>query len=124
MFAWKTRYLVTPEQLRLLEENPNVASEQPPQNVKKTKSDTNSSQSNTQIHDDSNPLKLELDDEAEHPLKLNMNDSDKLTEELDNEIKLEKLKFPTIYTITKNKSTGDKPLVVWGIKNSKQFTEL
>jgi hypothetical protein len=55
-------------------------------------------------------LKLDLDEEPSEKEK--------------DQMALERLKFPTIYTITKNESTDNKPVVMWGVLNSKQFAGL
>ena len=46
------------------------------------------------------------------------------TEEDKDVLMLEKAGFPTIYTITKNKYTDNKPIVTWGILHSTQFAGL
>ena len=73
---------------------------------------------------DTNPDE-EINDSAKNPLKLNLDETSK---EDDSEVKdkmaLERLKFPTIYTITNNEFTDNKPVVMWGVLNSKQFTSL
>ena len=114
MFAWKTRYIVTDEQVRSLDNSP---TEDPP--------------SVTQNAGDGNPLKLELEDAPKSPLKLELEedtedatDESKVSEEDKDRIALAKLKLPTIYTITQNELSDNKPLVMWGILNSKQFAGL
>jgi hypothetical protein len=47
-----------------------------------------------------------------------------LSEEDDSNIALEKLQFPTIYTISKSEFTNDQPIVTWGILKSSQFVGL
>jgi len=98
MFAWKTRYVVP--------EEPVVGGD-----------------GNTRPE---NPLKLEFEDSPKSPLKLDLEEDEDATvsEEKKDQIALEKLKFPTIYTITQNEFTDNKPLVMWGILNSKQFVGL
>ena len=95
MFAWKTRYIVTDEQVKSVENlsGPN--------------------EKGGAIHLDSHPLKLELDNDSP-------SDSAKLKDAIANE----KLEFPTIYTITQNEYTDNKPIITWGILNENQFVQL
>ena len=89
-----------------------------------------------------NPLKLnlritpdakrqrskELEDSPEKTHRVFVGRIDETSKEDDSEVKdkmaLERLKFPTIYTITNNEFTDNKPVVMWGVLNSKQFTSL
>ena len=64
-----------------------------------------------------NPLKLDLDEKSKE-------DESEFSSEIKDQMALERLKFPTIYTITNNEFTDNKPVVMWGILNSKQFTSL
>jgi hypothetical protein len=157
MFAWKTRYIVSDEQVRSLGQNvdngepaagpepdtqPNKEPDtEPQQDTQPNKepdtepqqdTDTSPSAKNALSESESvavqtpNPLKLEFDDSPVPPLKLELDDNDEpeLSEENKDRIALEKLKFPTIYTITQNELSDNKPLVTWCILNSNQFTGL
>jgi len=44
-----------------------------------------------------------------------------LTEEEMDQMEVEKLLYPTIYTITNNRFTNHTPVVTWGIRNKSQF---
>jgi hypothetical protein len=95
LFAWKTRYIVTDEQVRSL--NP----------------------SNLNMMN-GGYLKLEEPVETFNNQDMDM----ELSNEDKDRIALEKLKFATIYTITKNELTNNTPTVIWGVLNSNQFTDL
>jgi hypothetical protein len=167
MFAWKTRYIVTDEQVKSLHsptkqcaaptafssvstplrlENPPIPTislrdrsffadgiDQTLELSKETR------MQNTDDAKDSgdqkggaqeNPLKLyDGNSPDETPLKLTFNDDGDNADhdgEEEEQIALAKLNFPTIYTITQNEHTNNKPIVVWGILNKeiKQFTKL
>jgi hypothetical protein len=70
----------------------------------------------------------ELEDSPEKTHRVFVGRIDETSKEDDSEVKdkmaLERLKFPTIYTITNNEFTDNKPVVMWGVLNSKQFTSL
>ena len=119
MFAWKTRYIVTEDEVKSIQ----ASSPDESKPDEKREGGNNS---------DENPLKL-FDENSpdETPLKLSLEEEDaeantesKTDAEEDDEIASIKLNLPTIYTITQNEHTDNKPTVVWGIRNSKQFTRL
>ena len=129
MFAWKTRYVINETQLNLLNEQSGG------EEMHKHEDANNLDQINTQQNmetptDPNHPLKLELDEtptDPNHPLHLVLDENKKdgpLSEEDKDRMALERLKFPTVYTITNNKYTDNKPVVMWGILNSNQFTSL
>ena len=169
MFAWKTRYIVTDEQVKSLHSStkqcaasshrdtplrlenhpiPTLSQrdrsffaegiDQTLELSKETRmqnTDDAKDSGNQKGGAQENPLKLyDGNSPDETPLKLTFNDdgdnSDHDGEEEDGEederIALAKLNFPTIYTITQNEHTNNKPIVVWGILNKeiKQFTKL
>jgi hypothetical protein len=100
MFAWNVRYIVTDEQVQSL-----------------AQTDTNEEQGNPEEKQE----KQENKSLTEVP---NTEPTEELNEQEKDEIENKKPLLPTLYTITKNKSTNDVPLVTWGILEKTQFIHL